>query len=191
MKTHNKMKLLIIIDMQNDFIDGVLGTKEAQAIVPNIINKIKEYEGTNTNIIINKDTNKENYLDTQEGKNLPIPHCIYMTDGWCINKEISSYARIAEIYTYEDAIIKDSRILKSTFGSLSLMSLIKESKESIEEIIFVGVCTDICVISNAIIAKMAAPDILITVDSKCCAGTTPENHENALKAMKMCQINII
>ena len=190
-KERKSMKVLVVVDMQNDFIDGVLGTPEAQAIVPKIVDKIKQYEGTDTLLLFTKDTHYENYLETQEGKNLPIPHCIHMTEGWQLNKQISGYANIASLYTLHTCDIINSRIQKDTFGSIKLMNILSENKSKIDEIIFVGVCTDICVISNAIMAKAAVPEALITVDAACCAGVTPERHKTALEAMKACQINII
>lgn len=185
------MKVLVVVDMQNDFIDGVLGTSEAQAIVPKVVDKIREYEGTDTLLVFTKDTHYENYLETQEGKNLPIPHCIQMTEGWQLNKQISSYAKKAKILTLHTCDIINSRIKKETFGSIKLMEILNENKNKIDEIIFIGVCTDICVISNTIMAKAAAPEVLVTVDASCCAGVTPERHKIALEAMKACQINVI
>lgn len=185
------MKVLVVVDMQNDFIDGVLGTSEAQAIVPKVVDKIREYEGTDTLLVFTKDTHYENYLETQEGKNLPIPHCIQMTEGWQLNKQISSYAKKAKILTLHTCDIINSRIKKETFGSIKLMEILNENKNKIDEIIFIGVCTDICVISNAIMAKAAAPEALVTVDASCCAGVIPERHKIALEAMKACQINVI
>lgn len=185
------MKVLVVVDMQNDFIDGVLGTSEAQAIVPKVIDKIREYEGTDTLLVFTKDTHYENYLETQEGRNLSVPHCIQMTEGWQLNKQISSYAKKAKILTLHTCDIINSRIKKETFGSIKLMEILNENKNKIDEVIFIGVCTDICVISNAIMAKAAAPEALVTVDASCCAGVTPERHKIALEAMKACQINVI
>lgn len=172
-------KVLVIIDMQNDFIDGSLGTKEAQVIVPKIVEKIKSFDGL---IYITMDTHEKDYLDTQEGKNLPIKHCIYKTYGWNLNNEISS-----EIHAY-------SNYLKPTFGSIELANDLVynfKTRTDLDEIILVGLCTDICVISNALLLKAFLPEVKITVDASCCAGVTPESHKNALEAMKMCQINII
>ncbi len=185
------MKVLVVVDMQNDFIDGTLGTKEAQDIIPNILSKINELEGTDTLLLFTKDTHYENYLETQEGKNLPVPHCIHMTEGWQLNKEISGYAKQANILGYSSGKIINSRVKKSTFGSVDLMELFHQYEKNIDEVIFVGVCTDICVISNAIMAKAVIPESLITVDASCCAGVTPERHQTALDAMKACQINVI
>lgn len=185
------MKALIIVDMQNDFIDGSLGTPEAQTIVPKVIEKMREFEGYDTLLLFTKDTHYENYLDTQEGKNLPVPHCISMTDGWSINKDIASYAKTNNFFTYSSKEIINSRILKETFGSVDLAELLKMNAERIDEVILVGLCTDICVISNALLIKAFLPEMKITVDAACCAGVTPESHKNALAAMKMCQINVI
>ena len=169
------MKILVVVDMQNDFVDGALGTKEAVAIVSKVVEKIKSYEGEK--IIFTRDTHEENYMETQEGKNLPVPHCIRATEGWELNPEI-------EMLRKEDAIDKPS------FGSLELASYLKEQSD-VESIEFVGICTDICVISNVMIAKAALPEVPVIVDASCCAGVTPESHKNALEAMKMCQVKVI
>ena len=182
------MKVLIVVDMQNDFIDGVLGTKEAQAIVPRVCDKIRNFDGL---IIATKDTHDENYLKTQEGKNLPVPHCIVGTTGHDINRDIFNAIREKHGLTAE----------KHTFGTFKLSKwiekmtdLFSEEKltdlfsEEIEAIELIGVCTDICVISNALILKASFPEVPIYVDATCCAGVTPELHEAALKVMKSCQI---
>jgi nicotinamidase-related amidase len=173
------MKFLIVIDMQNDFIDGVLGTKEAQAIVPLACEKIRNFEGK---IIATMDTHDENYLNTQEGKLLPVPHCIENTTGFDINDDIDEAI-------YEKPHLK---IYKHTFGVFDLPKWIKEiaydSGEEIEAIELIGVCTDICVINNALILKAEFPEVPITVDATCCAGVTPELHKAALEVMKSCQI---
>lgn len=170
-------KILIVVDMQNDFIDGALATPEAQGIVPNVISKIKGFDGE---ILFTRDTHLDNYLSTQEGKSLPVAHCIKGTHGWQIQSEI-------------DALRKTEAIDKFTFGSSTLFELLEDenAKERIDEITLVGLCTDICVISNAIGIKAFLPETKIIVDSACCAGVTPQSHENALNAMKMCQIEII
>lgn len=165
------MKILVVVDMQNDFIDGALGTKEAVAIVPNVIEKIKNFDGK---VIYTRDTHYENYMETQEGKNLPVPHCIKGTEGWEIRSEI-------------DALRTEDAIDKPTFGSIELGEYLKE-QENVESITFIGLCTDICVISNVMIAKAALPEVSVIVDASCCAGVTPESHTNALAAMKMCQV---
>lgn len=169
-------KLLIVVDMQNDFIDGSLRTAEAQAVVPNVKAKIKMYETNKDKIIFTRDTHSENYLETQEGKNLPVKHCITETKGWCI----------APMLQY----IGHQVWCKGSFGSIGMAKEIT-TEYNPDEIEIVGLCTDICVISNALILKAAMPETKITVDASCCAGVTPESHKNALSAMKMCQISII
>jgi len=169
------MKILIVIDMQNDFINGALGTKEAEAVLPAVKAKIEEYKKCGGVVIFTRDTHGSGYLNTQEGRNLPVPHCICDSKGWQIADGLSS----------DDSIIID----KPAFGSVRLAAVVaKKAPESIE---LVGLCTDICVISNAMILKSAMPEIQITVDASCCAGVTPEGHKTALSAMKMCQIKII
>lgn len=168
--------LLLVIDMQNDFINGALGTKEAEKILPKVIDKIKNFKGK---IIYTRDTHGNDYLSTQEGKNLPVEHCIEGTEGWQLNEKIQQLAEKSE------SII----INKPSFGSLELAKIIKDLKVSSIEM--VGLCTDICVISNAMIIKAALPEVNISVDSSCCAGVTPESHDNALKSMQMCQIKIL
>lgn len=191
------MKIIVIVDMQNDFIDGALGSAEAQAIVPVMINRLKEYEGEQPLVIFTKDTHKENYLETQEGKYLPVAHCVKNSGpshGWCINKDIAS---LVDNGSFLKLAVNGSRIEKPTFGSLELAQELKEmceyksEDEWIEEIIFMGVCTDICVISNVLLAKAYCPEVKITVDASCCAGVTPEKHAAALETMKSCQINVI
>lgn len=180
-------KLLIVVDMQNDFIDGSLGTPEAQAIVPNVINKIQKWYGT---IICTQDTHHWNYLTTAEGKKLPIEHCIEHTDGWNLPLELR-----------KDLFFKaDVRMIqKSTFGFKDLFIALQNETEGsvlidpikITEIQLIGLCTDICVVSNALLAKAFFPEVPIIVDASCCAGTTPENHKAALQVMKCCQIDVI
>ena len=168
-------KILIVVDMQNDFISGSLGTPEAEKIVPNVVEKIKSWEGE---MFLTQDTHKVNYLSTQEGFFLPIEHCISLTEGWRIHESIKSVC--GPIPTY----------IKSTFGCTSLVTTIAELQEveKIEEIQIVGLCTDICVISNALLLKTFFPEIPIVVDANCCAGTTREMHIKALEVMKSCQI---
>lgn len=181
------MKLLICVDLQNDFIDGTLGTNEAKALVPKIIEKIKE-EGAklDTSIIFTKDTHLENYLQTQEGKNLPVPHCITGTYGWQINKDIfNAFQQYAFLHNSKGIF------LKNTFGSMELAKGILEDASLFSEIELIGLCTGICVLSNAILIKAAVPEIKITVDASLCACVTPETHKTALNAMKLCQINVI
>lgn len=169
-------KLLIVVDMQKDFVDGALGSQEAVAIVDNVVKKIDEFDG---DIIVTYDTHLENYMETQEGKNLPVPHCIKGTKGWEIRSELMEFC-------------KETPIDKVTFGSVKLGTILHDiNKENpIESITFIGLCTDICVISNVIIAKAFLPEVQIIVDASCCAGVTPESHKNALKAMQVCQVKI-
>lgn len=182
-------KALIIIDMQNDFIDGALGTKEAVAIVPNVVEKMKAHASTDTVVIFTKDTHDDNYLETSEGKNLPVKHCIKDTHGWSIVREIHDEFKHG-VYNYVSADdIINSRICKTTFGSYNLLTTLHTLKP--EEIELCGVCTDICVISNALMIKNYFPETPITVDASCCAGVTPEKHRAALEVMKSCQINVI
>ncbi|PAV39848.1 amidase [Megasphaera sp. ASD88] len=168
----------VIIDMQNDFIDGALGTKEAQAVVPRIEAKIvasKKDTSVSTDLIFTQDTHGENYLDTQEGQKLPVPHCIKDTKGGNICRQLLPYTLFATI------------LEKPTFGSTDLIA---ETAEY-DRIVLMGVCTDICVISNAMLLKAFYPEKEICVDASCCAGVTPESHARALEAMKMCQIDIL
>lgn len=186
------MKVLVIVDMQNDFIYGSLGTPEAQTIVPVMVERLKEYEQEHPLVLFTKDTHYNNYMDTQEGKNLPIPHCIEDTTGWSICKSISSVVdRNPNFYFYSDDDILHSRIYKNTFSSIRLAEVIDEYEDHIDEVIFMGVCTDICVVSNALLVKAYCPELKITVDASCCAGTALENHKAALQVMKCCQINVI
>ncbi|MGN1205858.1 MAG: cysteine hydrolase family protein [Eubacterium sp.] len=172
------MKTLIVVDMQNDFIDGALGTKEAVAIVPNVKDKIDQYREAGDQVIFTRDTHFEDYLETQEGRNLPVKHCIKGTTGWEISKELD---------------VRDNDIIfdKISFG-FDWAGAIAKTPDLIQgdAIQFVGLCTDICVIANALSMKTALPEIPLSVDANCCAGVTPESHNNALEAMKMCQITI-
>lgn len=171
-------KVLVVIDMQNDFIDGALGTKEAQSIVPKVVEKIKEYDSWN--VYLTRDTHYENYLDTQEGRNLPVVHCVEGTDGWQLHPRVAEAAGKAMI------------VDKPTFGSNKLAGiLMSERAQEALEIELVGVCTDICVVSNALLFKAAMPEAPITVDASCCAGVTPQRHKAALETMKACQIKVI
>ena len=169
-------KILLVVDMQNDFIDGALGTAEAEKIVPLVKEKIEGFDGT---VLFTRDTHFDNYMETQEGKRLPVPHCIKGTEGWQIRKEL-------------DALRTTEAIDKLTFGSSELGQLLvkRNEEEPIESITVIGLCTDICVISNALLAKAFLPETEIRVDAKCCAGVTPQSHENALNAMSVCQIVI-
>lgn len=170
------MNVLVVVDLQNDFIDGVLGTKEALAILDYVKAKIKDFDGP---IIFTRDTHSLNYLSTEEGKNLPIPHCIKGTKGWEIR----------------DGLVKENSIIidKETFGSVALGKKLEEmnKKERIENVTLLGLCTDICVISNALLCKAFLPNAHIIVDSKGSSGVTSQSHEIALSSMKACQIEII
>ncbi|MBE6810185.1 MAG: cysteine hydrolase [Ruminococcaceae bacterium] len=172
-------KILVVVDMQNDFIDGALGTAEAVAIVDNAAEKIKNFNG---DIFVTYDTHFDNYMDTQEGKKLPVPHCIKGTKGWELNSKIA-------------AALKDKNytpVEKLTFGSVDLPSLVKDTiGDDSAEITLIGLCTDICVVSNALLLKANLLDAEIFVDSACCAGVTPATHNAALDTMRCCQINII
>lgn len=170
------MKVLCVIDMQNDFIDGALGTKEAVAIVPAVKEKINLCLKDGQRVIFTRDTHGEDYLNTAEGKKLPVPHCIKDTDGWQISSALATDG--CEI------------IDKPTFGSFELVKAVSATEE-LESIELIGLCTDICVISNAMMLKAAFYETPVTVDSNCTAGVTPQSHFNALESMKMCQIDII
>lgn len=164
-------KTLIVIDMQNDFIDGALGTKEAQEIVPRVQEKILEYRRNGDEIIFTRDTHHEDYLETNEGKHLPVVHCIEGTEGWEISDKLS----------VGDAVCID----KPSFGYTGW------KEYALEDVLLVGVCTDICVVSNALLMKAFYPEIRVRVDASCCAGVTPKSHKAALETMKMCQIEVV
>lgn len=186
------MKMLILVDLQKDFIDGVLGTQMAQAIIPNIVNKINNYSNKNNTLLLyTKDTHYDNYLDTLEGTILPIPHCIENTPGWSINKEVEAAVKANRFLSYSSDKIINSRVYKNTFGSDDLEELLVKYKDEIESVEFCGLCTDICVVSNVLMARQKLPNVEITVDVTCCAGSTPEKHKAALEVMKSCQINVI
>lgn len=177
-------KILIVVDMQKDFINGSLGSVDAQKIVPNVKEKINAYIDEGYKIVFTRDTHANNYLETFEGKNLPVEHCIFKTDGWQIIPELAGY-----ITSYPSAIV----VNKPTFGYEGWKSLSRKEFLDIDncEIELIGVCTDICVISNALVLRMVYPDCKITVDASCCAGVTKEKHNAALEVMKSCQINVI
>lgn len=175
-------KILVVVDMQNDFVDGALGTAEAVSIVPNVVKKINEYEKNGDAVIYTKDTHFEPYLDTNEGKHLPVVHCIKGTNGWQICESIKLATNLDSHQIYE----------KVTFGSSAFaQDLASGDYNEYDEFEFVGLCTDICVISNVMLAKTFLPEKEIIVDASCCAGVTPESHQNALNAMKMCHITIV
>lgn len=171
-------KILIVVDMQKDFVNGSLGTKEAQKIVPAVKDKIENFDGE---LIFTMDTHTEDYLNTQEGRKLPVSHCIKETSGHEIIEELQPYTRKA-LAVFE----------KETFGSRKLGNFLKEfhKEKQIESIELIGLCTDICVVSNALLIKAFLPEVPILVDSNCCAGVTPEKHKSALETMQSCQIEI-
>lgn len=172
------MKILIVIDMQNDFIDGSLGTAEAQAIVSGVINKIETFDG---DVVYTRDTHSEDYLETQEGRKLPVPHCIKGTEGHELQKDVLAACEKRGA----------AGIDKLTFGAKELPGYLAERyPEGLEAVELIGLCTDICVISNALLLKAFFPETPVLVDASCCAGVTPESHRNALEAMKMCQITV-
>ena len=168
------MKILVVVDMQNDFIDGALGTAEAVAILPYVRERVASFAGK---VLFTRDTHGADYPHTQEGRLLPVPHCINGTEGWQIHPSL-------------EALRKTEAIDKVTFGSKELVRVLSEERD-IEEIVFLGLCTDICVISNAMVVKAHFPEIPLTVDARGCAGVTPESHERALGAMAACQIKIV
>ena len=191
------MKILVVVDMQNDFIDGALGTPEAVEIVPAVVKKIKEFDGL---VVLTRDTHQENYMQTQEGSNLPVPHCIEGTDGWQINVEVMEAADqqaeiLSESYADDDdavmVTIDPSIFNKPTFGCVELSEALLRANQAepdaengidaddteniIESIEVIGLCTDICVISNAMLLKAFLPEVPVIVDAACCAGVTPES----------------
>lgn len=167
---------LIVVDMQKDFVDGALGTKEAVAIVPDVVKRVKKAVEDGEEVIFTRDTHEEDYLSTQEGRNLPVRHCIRGSEGWEIIPELRPYAK---------------RIFdKPTFGSRDLGRYLREHKD-IRKITVIGLCTDICVISNALLIKAFLPETPIVVEENCCAGVTPQSHKTALAAMTSCQIRIL
>lgn len=168
------MRYLIVVDMQVDFITGSLGSKDAKAIVPAVVNKVKNFAGR---VIFTRDTHFDNYLQTQEGTKLPVVHCIKDTSGWQICDELKPYVKTV--------------VDKETFASMDLPRIIKDFGENIEKIELCGLCTDICVISNAMILKAAFPETPVEVDADCCAGVNKERHNTALDAMRAVQIEIL
>jgi nicotinamidase-related amidase len=170
---------LIVVDMQNDFVDGSLGTPEAQRIVDHVVEKIMHFEGR---VLFTQDTHESDYLETQEGVRLPVEHCIRGTKGWELVPAI------------EALLMPESQVIeKPTFGSSELVGLLERlnEEEPIRSITLAGLCTDICVISNALLIKAYFPEIPIAVDATCCAGVTVESHQRALDAMRVCQIDIV
>lgn len=173
------MEILVVIDMQKDFIDGALGNAETAAVVDNVVRKIEAYKKARPEIpvVYTLDTHFENYMETQEGRNLPVPHCIRGTEGWELDDRVKKAIG-------ENGIAVE----KNTFGAVDLAEIIKEKIGVPEKITLIGVCTDICVISNAMLLKAAFTEVPIAVDAECCAGVTPQSHSNALKALLPCQI---
>ncbi len=172
-------KFLVVVDMQKDFVDGALGTPEAQAIVPAALEKIRGFDG---DIFVTYDTHFEDYLNSAEGKKLPVPHCIYGTPGWELDEKVGELMEE----------LSHIKVQKYTFGSVSLPHLMAEVADGDEfSIELIGLCTDICVVSNALILKANFPEVPIAVDAACCAGVTPALHEAALQTMRSCQIDVI
>ena len=172
-------RVLIVIDMQRDFIDGALGTPEAQAILPAVVETVRSWDGP---VLFTRDTHTEDYLNTQEGRHLPVVHCVRGTEGWQLAPELDGIARVRRCPVFD----------KPTFGSTALADWLTEAHrtQTVDELVLCGVCTDICVISNALGLKAALPEVPIRVLAGRCAGVTPERHENALRAMEACQIEI-
>lgn len=179
-------KILVVVDMQNDFITGPLGSKEAQELVPKVCEKIRQYK--DDSVYFTLDTHGENYLETFEGQRLPVKHCIENTEGWELDHEIE---KIAKIITDEGTSCQVA--LKDRFGAIALANHINEHFETDEqfEIELCGLLTDICVVSNALLLRAYFPGTKITVDANCCVGSTPEKHKAALEVMKSCQIDVI
>ncbi|MGN1015475.1 MAG: cysteine hydrolase family protein [Faecousia sp.] len=172
-------KFLIVVDMQKDFVDGALGSPEAMSIVPNVVRKIEGFDGE---LIATFDTHHENYMDTAEGKKLPVPHCIQGTPGWALDRAV---AAALEMRGY-------TAVEKPTFGSTALPGVLREKAgEEDFSIELVGLCTDICVVSNALLLKAHFPEKRISVDASCCAGVTPQSHDAAIATMASCQIDIL
>ena len=182
------MKILIVVDMQKDFIDGALGTAEAAAIVAAVAARIAA--GRGELVLFTQDTHGADYLDTPEGKKLPVPHCIKGTPGWEIDATVK-----AAWQNHPDTVIlpdlPENTFTKPVFGSVDLVDFLKAKQNEIESIEILGICTDICVISNAIMIKNTLPEIEIIVNAGCCAGVNPESHAEALNVMRMCHIDVI
>ena len=182
------MKVLIVVDMQNDFIEGTLGTPEAAEIVEKVVKRIENSK--DEVILFTRDTHQEDYLDTPEGKKLPVIHCVEGTSGWEINESIRNAWK-----QNKDTIVlpelRENTFNKDVFGSVDLVEFLKSRASEITEIELLGVCTDICVVSNSIMIKNTFPSVEVQVNAACCAGVTPESHRAALQVMEMCQIEII
>ena len=171
----NKKRMLVVVDMQNDFIDGPLGSEDAKAVVDKVCEKIDGWDG---HVCFTMDTHYDDYPETIEGKHISIPHCVDATEGWQLNPEVEKR---------HDA--KSFTVYKSAFGSEELANIV--SYLDIEEVQLVGVCTDICVVSNALLLRSRLPYVAVSVDSSCCAGTTPENHDAALRVMRQCCVDVM
>lgn len=174
------MDILVVVDMQNDFVSGVLGTPEAVSIVPRVVSRVAEGIARGEKIFFTRDTHTEDYLNTQEGKKLPVPHCIRGSEGWEIIDQLKDYT------------VTCSTLNKPTFGGVALAEKLYALNENgrVGKITFIGLCTDICVISNVLLTKACLPEVEIAVDASCCAGVTPESHRTALAAMKACQVTV-
>lgn len=170
---------LIVVDVQNDFVTGSLGSKEAENIIPHVLHRVNNFKG---NIFFTKDTHSEEYLSTQEGKKLPVEHCIKGTKGWELIDELEQLREERNLTVYE----------KNTFGSIELAEALRKeyNENGIKSVELIGLCTDICVVSNALLLKAVLPEVPIYVSASCCAGVTPDSHQAALETMKSCQINI-
>lgn len=177
------MKVLVVVDMQNDFVTGALGTKEAEAIVPYVVGRVVEAKSRRERLFFTRDTHEADYLQTQEGRKLPVEHCIRGSAGWQIVAPLTEYT------LDETAIVLD----KPTFGSTELGDRLwrLNEQEPIEAVTLIGLCTDICVISNALLVKACLPEVPVRVEAACCAGVTPESHRRALGAMSSCQVEIV
>lgn len=186
------MRVLVVVDVQKDFVDGALGSLSAQCIIPHMRERIKDYADGDTLILFTKDTHGEDYDRTLEGYHLPVKHCVRGTPGWSLVKEISTLADgYSNFLIYSNEEVVHSRILKETFGSIKLCEILKQYEYDITDITFMGFCTDICVISNVLMARAYLPNTRIIVDSSCCAGSTLDKHLAALEVMKSCQIDVI
>lgn len=171
----NKNKLLVVVDMQNDFIDGALGSPAARSIVDKVCKKIDGWDGR---VLFTMDTHYDDYLDTVEGLHIPVEHCINDTHGWELHPDIQ------ERYSGDSF-----RVYKDSFGSSELANVI--SFLDINEVQFVGLCTDICVVSNALLVRSMCPGVKVSVDASCCAGTSKEAHDAALLVMEKCCVDIV
>ncbi|MCD7844016.1 MAG: cysteine hydrolase [Clostridiales bacterium] len=171
------MNYLILVDVQNDFVDGALGTAEAQEMLPRLVEKVRQFDGT---LLVTKDTHGADYMDTQEGRNLPVSHCIKGTEGWQLAPSLLALPAVREAKVYE----------KPCFGSTALAADLAalNAKDGVDSVELVGLCTDICVVSNALLLKAAMPEVPVSVDATCCAGVTPEKHEAALNVLESCQV---